>query len=67
MWLLRVLQRDEREGQRLHDMEVKGLAENLHHLVSTKQIRGVFNPPPQFLTVRNLFPYLKDVFQFILS
>jgi hypothetical protein len=31
--------------------EFKSYAENLHHLVSTKRTRGVFNPPEDYLQV----------------
>ena len=43
--------REEREGIEERDGEIKKLTEGLHHLVSTHQIRGVFNPPPQYLTM----------------
>lgn len=42
---------DEFESKKQREDEVKYLAENLHHLISTKQIRGVFNPPPQYLSL----------------
>ena len=41
--------REEREREEERDSEIHKLTEGLHHLVSTKQIRGVYNPPPQYL------------------
>ncbi len=31
------------------EADLRRLGENLHHLVSTKHIRGVFNPPAEYL------------------
>lgn len=42
----------ERELERKKQQEFKDLTENLHHLVSTKQIRGVYQPPSHLLEVR---------------
>jgi len=64
------LKRDELDKKRSKLTEFRILSENLHHLVSTKQIRGVFNPPEKYLEVilndfvsffrllRNCFTYL---------
>jgi len=43
--------REEQEVQEKKEKEFKMYAENLHHLVSTKHIRGVFNPPSEYLEV----------------
>jgi hypothetical protein len=50
-----LLKRDERESRETKDAELKLLTENLHHLISTAHIRGIFNPPPQFLKVILLY------------
>merc|ERR1711871_354665 len=49
--------REEREREKERDNEVQKLPEGLHHLVSTKHIRGVYNPPPQYLQM----PTMKEV------
>lgn len=41
----------EKESERKKQKEFKDLTENLHHLVSTKQIRGVYQPPSHLLEV----------------
>lgn len=41
--------REEKERQEERDDEIQKITEGLHHLVSTKQIRGIYNPPPQYL------------------
>jgi myosin heavy subunit len=48
----------EREKSAHKEKEFKQLTENLHHLVSTKQIRGVYQPPPHLLEVSFLFSCL---------
>jgi hypothetical protein len=40
-----------REAAIKKEKEFKYLSENLHHLVSTKQIRGVYNPHAALLEV----------------
>eukprot|EP01033_Poteriospumella_lacustris_P000690 gene690-487_t len=37
------------EAKEKRDKEFKSLAQNLHHLMSTQHIRGVFNPIPQYV------------------
>ena len=49
--------REEREREEERENEVQKLTEGLHHLVSTKHIRGVYNPPPQYLQM----PTMKEV------
>ncbi len=39
------------EAKEKRDKEFKSLAQNLHHLMSTQHIRGVFNPIPQYVMV----------------
>lgn len=39
------------EAKEQRDNEFKSLAQNLHHLMSTQHIRGVFNPIPQLVMV----------------
>ena len=49
--------REEADRDEKDDREFKGLAVNLHHLLSTHQQRGVYNPPPEYLetpTVKGL-------------
>lgn len=40
-----------REAEVKKEKEFKHLSENLHHLVSTKHIRGVYNPHSAYLEV----------------
>jgi hypothetical protein len=47
-------QREELEAKETKEREFRALAENLHHLMSTKQIRGVFNPRAEYVNVRFL-------------
>jgi len=42
---------EERDALERREKEFKATASGLHHLVSTHQIRGVFNPPAQYLEV----------------
>lgn len=39
------------DAKEKRDKEFKSLAQNLHHLMSTQHIRGVFNPIPQYVMV----------------
>lgn len=39
------------EAKEKRDKEFKSLAQNLHHLMSTQHIRGVYNPIPQYVMV----------------
>lgn len=48
---------EESNSRQQREKEFKELTENLHHLVSTKQIRGVYNPYASLLEV----PTVKDV------
>ena len=41
--------REEREREEKETADFRGLAENLHHLVSTSVQRGVYNPPNEYL------------------
>eukprot|EP00605_Chrysophyceae_sp_TOSAG23-4_P000038 GSChrysophyteH1.ASY1.ANO1.40.1 assembled CDS len=41
--------REEQAERDKAEKDFKHYASNLHHLVSTKQMRGVFNPPEQFM------------------
>lgn len=41
--------REEREQKAQQEREFEEYASNLHHLVSTNQIRGVFNPPKEYM------------------
>jgi len=41
--------REEAEGKNKQEKEFRALAENLHHLVSTQSIAGVYNPPIEYL------------------
>ena len=43
--------REERETRDKAGQDFKKYASNLHHLMSTKQIRGVFNPPEEYMEV----------------
>ncbi len=43
--------REENEANEKAAKDFREYASNLHHLVSTKQIRGVFNPPEKYLEV----------------
>jgi hypothetical protein len=52
-----VAERELMDQERRTDATFKTHAENLHHLMSTRQIRGVFNPPEEFLNV----PTLHDI------
>ena len=36
----------------MQDRQLKEYATNLHHLVSTKTIRGVYNPPADLMEVK---------------
>lgn len=49
--------REERERKETTDASMRKLTEGLHHLLSTTQIRGVFNPPPEFLSM----PTMKEI------
>ncbi len=40
------------EAKNKKDDDFRKFASSLHHLTSTKQIRGVFNPPEEYLNVR---------------
>jgi hypothetical protein len=48
-------QREEIDKEQKKDAEFKRLAENLHHLVSTKRIPGVYKPIPYCNNVRCCF------------
>ena len=41
--------REERERDEKDVSDFRNLAENLHHLLSTKQQRGVYNPPQEYV------------------
>lgn len=41
------------EAKEKRDKEFKSLAQNLHHLMSIQHIRGVYNPIPQYVMVRD--------------
>jgi hypothetical protein len=41
--------REEQEAREKAGKDFEKYASNLHHLVSTKQIRGVFNPPEEYM------------------
>lgn len=43
--------REEQDVRERREKQFKAAAENLHHLMSTHQVRGVFNPPQQYLDV----------------
>lgn len=43
------IEREAIEAQRKKEEEFKSYAKNLHHLVSTKQIRGIYNPSMEYL------------------
>lgn len=43
--------REESEELERRERDFKKYAANLHHLVSTQQIRGIFNPPQEYLDV----------------
>lgn len=47
-------QREEIDKEQKKDAEFKRLAENLHHLVSTKRIPGVYKPIPYCNNVRSV-------------
>lgn len=47
-----IIQRDEEQKLDKKDKELKATAEKLHHMLSTNQQRGVFDPPPEVLEVR---------------
>lgn len=42
-------QQDEKEKESKNNKNLKETAEKLHHLLSTNQQRGIFNPPPEVL------------------
>ena len=43
--------REEKEQREKQNKDFEFYSQNLHHLMSTKQIRGVFNPPEQYMEV----------------
>ena len=45
------LQREKLEAQSKKENEFKTLAQNLHHLLSTRHISGIYNPFEEFLEV----------------
>ena len=45
-------ERLENENYAKEKQDIRNYAENLHHLLSTKHIRGVYNPVPMLLDVR---------------
>jgi len=47
------LQREEAEKEQKKDEEFTRLAQNLHHLVSTKRIPGIYKPLPHYNNVSN--------------
>jgi hypothetical protein len=47
-----MIQREAMEAEIKKEGEFKSYAENLHHLVSTRQIRGIYNPREELLEVR---------------
>lgn len=51
------LLREDQESRKQADDDFRTNAQNLHHLMSTKRIRGVFNPPEEFMNV----PTLHDI------
>lgn len=55
--ILSVLQLDFEEQQRVRREEFTKLARNMHHLTSTRQIRGVYNPLPFLMPVCYLSSY----------
>lgn len=48
------------EAKEKRDKEFKSLAQNLHHLMSTQHIRGVFNPIPQYVMVSDVVTHVCD-------
>ena len=44
--------RDQQTSQEEKEMKFNLLAENLHHLVGTKNIRGIYKPPEHYSKVR---------------
>jgi hypothetical protein len=48
-YLVEQSERQSEESREQRNKEFRSLAQNLHHLMSTKQIRGVYNPNPQLV------------------
>ena len=46
-----VLKREEYESKKSKEETFQQLTQNLHHLLSTKQIRGVYNPDPAYVDI----------------
>lgn len=63
------LQREEAEREQKKEDEFTQLAQNLHHLVSTKRIPGIYKPLPYYNNVRGVvfFVYLVYCSLFFLS
>jgi len=59
VFIIFLSQRENYEAQTKKEQEFKTLAQNLHHLLSTNHISGIYNPAFQFLEV--ISPYYPSV------
>jgi hypothetical protein len=57
-------QREAEESEKKKTEEFRNLAQNLHHLISTRHIRGVYNPVQYFVAVSLCVYFLKFTFYY---